>query len=221
MQRIYSDRADAGRELARAVSQRVHGDAVVVLGLPRGGVPVAREVARALRAPLDVLVVRKVGAPFQPELALGAVARDGVTVRNEDVLAQLPGAAAEFESLADVQRTEVERREHLFRGGRPALALAGRTAVLVDDGVATGATARAAIDAARALGAARVVFATPVASRSAAELLRTAADDLVCLQSPAFFAAVGQAYADFTQVEDDTVRRILAASERPPAQART
>lgn len=221
MERIYTDRAEAGRALGAAVRARVTDRESIVLALPRGGVPVAVEVAAALEAPLDVLVVRKVGAPFQRELALGAVARDGVTVRNEDVLAQLPHAAAEFESLAAVERIEVARRERLFRSGRPPLALEGRTAVLVDDGVATGATARAAIAAARALGAARVVFAVPVASREALAQLRDAADDVVCLQAPAWFSAVGAWYADFTQVEDDDVRALLDAAARTRAQARS
>lgn len=219
MDRIYTDRTEAGRALGAAVRARVTDGEAIVLALPRGGVPVAVEVAAALAAPLDVLVVRKVGAPFQRELALGAVARDGVTVRNEDVLAQLPGAAAEFESLAADERAEVTRREHLFRSGRAPLELAGRTAVLVDDGVATGATARAAIAAARELGAARVVFAAPVASREALAQLRAEADDVVCLQNPAWFSAVGAWYADFTQVEDDDVRALLDAAAR--AQSRS
>jgi predicted phosphoribosyltransferase len=137
-----------------------------------------------------------------------------VTVRNEELLAQLPGAAAEFEALAAAERAEVERREHAYRSGRPPLALAGRSAVLVDDGVATGATARAAIAAARAFGAARVVFATPVASAEACARLRADADEVVCLETPRDFVAVGAWYHDFAQVEDETVRRLLDAAAR-------
>lgn len=221
MDRIYTDRDDAGRALGAALRGRLDPAEPIVLGLPRGGVPVAAAVAAALGAPLDVLVVRKVGAPFQRELALGAVARGGVTIRNEDVLAEVPGVAAEFDALAAVERDEVERREHAFRCGRPPLALTGRTAVLVDDGVATGATARAAIAAARALGAARVVFATPVASRTALQLLRMAADEVICLQVPRCFQAVGLAYADFAQVDDGVVRDLLATSASADAHTRS
>jgi putative phosphoribosyl transferase len=211
MERIFSDRTQAGQLLGEAVLERLGRAPAVVLGLPRGGVPVAWGVARALGAELDVLVVRKVGVPTQPELAMGAVGPGGVTVRNEDVLEMLPGAAARFEAVAASERAEVGRRERAFRGKRPPLVLTGRSAVLVDDGVATGATLRAAIAAARALGAARVVVAVPVASPEAVRMLAAEADEVICLEQPAFLMAVGQCYAEFAQVSDAEVRALLAA----------
>lgn len=211
MDRIYSNRTQAGQLLGEAVLERLGRAPAVVLGLPRGGVPVAVGVARALGAELDVLVVRKVGVPTQPELAMGAVGPGGVTVRNEDVLAMLPGAASRFEAVAAAERAEVARRERAFRGDRPPLVLTDRSAVLVDDGVATGATLRAAIAAARALGAARVVVAVPVASAEAVQMLEAEADEVICLEQPAYFMAVGQCYASFPQVSDAEVRTLLAA----------
>jgi putative phosphoribosyl transferase len=210
MDRIYENREQAGRVLGEAARARLGREPAVVLGLPRGGVPVAVGVAAALGTGVDVLVVRKVGVPSQPELAMGAVGPGGVTVRNEDVLAMLPGAASRFEAVAAVERAEVLRRERAFRGQRPPLELTGRSAVLVDDGVATGATLRAAIAAARALGAARVVVAVPVASAEAVRMLEAEADEVICLEQPAYFMAVGQWYAEFRQVSDEEVRALLA-----------
>jgi predicted phosphoribosyltransferase len=211
--RVYSDRAEAGRLLGTVVRERIGAAAPnIVLGLPRGGVPVAAEVARALDAPLDVLVVRKVGVPEQPELAMGAVGPGGVIVRNEDLLKLLQHAAREFERVAQRERVEVERREHAYRGDRPPLSLAGRTAILVDDGIATGATMRAGVAAARALGAAWVVVATPVAASEATALLEAEADEVICLQVPPDFRAVGAWYEDFPQLDDDEVRALLGAA---------
>jgi putative phosphoribosyl transferase len=210
MDRVYRDRAEAGQLLGAAVKAHVGSAPALVLGLPRGGVPVAVAVADALGAPVDILVVRKVGVPMQPELAMGAVARGGVTVRNEDVLAELPQAAAQFDAVARKERAEVTRRELAYRGARPPLALHDLSAVLVDDGVATGATLRAAIAAARQLGAARVVVAVPVASIQALRMLQAEADDVVCLEAPSRFMAVGQWYLDFPQVTDDEVRELLS-----------
>lgn len=213
--RVYADRDEAGRLLAAAVRKRLAGEKAIVFGLPRGGLPVATHVAEALGAPLDVLVVRKVGVPFQPELAMGAVAAGGVAVRNEDVLRMLPDAEREFDSVAARELAEVTRRERAYRAGRPAPALAGCTAVLVDDGIATGATLRAAVAAARALGARRVVVAAPVASQEALALLEQDADEVICLEAPPHFYAVGAWYRDFPQVSDDAVRHCLAASAPP------
>jgi len=211
--RVYSDRAEAGRLLGAALRKRPTAlTPAIVLGLPRGGVPVAAEVARALGAPLDVLVVRKVGVPEQPELAMGAVGPGGVIVRNEELLELLPHAAREFERVAQRERAEVERRERAYRGGRPPLTLAGRTAILVDDGVATGATMRAGVGATRALGAARVVVATPVAAGDACAMLETEADEVVCLQVPPDFRAVGAWYEEFPQLDDDEVRALLGTA---------
>ena len=210
MERVYANRTEAGRLLGAAVRERLGKQPAVVLGLPRGGVPVAVGVAEALGTTVDVLVVRKVGVPSQPELAMGAVAPGGVTIRNAEVLGLVPDAARRFESVAAGEREEVSRRERLFRGQRAPLDLKGRTVVLVDDGVATGATLRAAVAAARKLGATRVVVAVPVASREAIARLSVEADEVICLEQPAFFMAVGQFYEDFPQVSDAEVRTLLA-----------
>ncbi|HXQ64552.1 MAG TPA: phosphoribosyltransferase family protein [Steroidobacteraceae bacterium] len=212
MDRVYANRAEAGQLLGAAVRKRLRAQPAIVLGLPRGGVPVAAPVAAALGAPLDVLIVRKVGVPMQPELAMGAVAPGGVTIRNEDVLAMLPDAARQFGAVAAVERAELVRRERAYRGDRPPLDLTGRAAVLVDDGVATGATLRAAVAAARQLGAARVVVAVPVASREARQMLEDEADEVVCLQVPQSFVSVGGWYADFPQLSDTQVRELLPGS---------
>ncbi|MTE14215.1 phosphoribosyltransferase [Nocardia aurantiaca] len=214
----FEDRAEAGRRLAENLAMLREAD-VVVLGLPRGGVPVAFEVARWLDAPLDVIVVRKLGVPHQPELAFGAIGEDGARVINADVVA---GAGVTGEEIAHVERrerTELERRATRFRAGRSRIPLTGRTAVIVDDGVATGATARAACQVARTQGAARVVLAVPVASRQALHLLRREVDEVVCLEQPMFFYAVGQWYHHFDQTSDDEVVELLtraAARTAPP-----
>lgn len=210
MDRIFRNRDEAGRLLGEAVSRRLGNAAAIVLGLPRGGVPVAVAVARALGASVDVLVVRKVGVPGHRELAMGAIAAGGVTVRNEELLAAFPGAARQFDAVASEERAELERRELAYRGRRGPLVLKGMTAVLVDDGVATGATLRAAIAAARQLGAARVVVAAPVAAGEALSVLAVEADDVICLEAPSTFVAVGQWYRDFPQVTDEEVRDLLA-----------
>jgi putative phosphoribosyl transferase len=190
---------------------------IVVLGLPRGGVPVAAEVAKALHAPLDVLVVRKVGMPGEPELALGAVATGAVTVQQPLAFGGFAPGAQEFAALAERERHELLRREQLYRAGRPPLELAGKTAVLVDDGLATGATMLAAVRAARKAGAAAVVAAAPVASDEAAALIGAECDDLAILEIPRSLRAIGEWYLDFSQVEDGEVCGLL---ELPPAKAR-
>jgi len=198
----------AGRRLAEALAQ-LRGSNVVVLGLPRGGVPVAFEVARALDAPLDVIVVQKVGVPWQPELAMGAVGEDGASTINPAVVR---AAAVDPRELAAAQapaRVEVDRRARLLRGGRPRVQLEGRTAVIVDDGVATGSTARAACWVAHAHGAARIVVAVPVAPPSAVAVLSEVADEVVCLRQPRRFEAVGQFYRAFAPTTDDEVVDLL------------
>lgn len=209
MERIYTDRADAGRRLGAALLRKLRGSPVLVLGLPRGGVAVAAEVARLLSAPHDALVVRKVGAPFQPELALGAVGPGGIQIRNEPLLASLSDGAAYFELGVARERLEVERRERTYREGRAPLDLAGRDVVLVDDGIATGATARCAVAASRALGAKSVTVAVPVAPGEVLAELAAVADDVVCLEAPRPFRAVGAWYEHFEPVEDDEVRELL------------
>lgn len=215
--RIFTDRRAAGRELADALAPLALKNPVV-LALPRGGVPVGYEVAQRLGAPLDVLVVRKVGAPGQPELAMGAVA-PGVTVSDPATLAMLGVSAETFERVAQHERLEVERRVRMFREHQPPLDLRGRTAILVDDGLATGSTMLAAAGVTRQLGAERVVVAVPVGAREAIERLREAADQVISLLTPDPFAAVGYWYQDFTQTDDAEVRRLLrlSASESPLA----
>ncbi|MGY1760922.1 phosphoribosyltransferase family protein [Geodermatophilus sp. SYSU D00779] len=212
----FQDRRDAGRQLGRRMAPLAGRD-VVVLGLPRGGVPVAAEVARALGAPLDVVLVRKLGLPRRPELAMGAVGEDGVVVLNEDVL---DAARVDEATLADVERrerAELERRARQLRGDRARLSLEGRTAVVVDDGIATGATARAACEVVRAHGAARVVLAVPVGSPRALADIAPTVDEVVCLESPQRFAAVGQAYADFRATDEEEVLALLRRPAPAPA----
>ncbi|WP_207457746.1 phosphoribosyltransferase family protein [Herbiconiux sp. SYSU D00978] len=209
--RPFDDRRSAGRELAAVVRERMpHGDGLV-LALPRGGVPVAAEVAAALGAPLDVLVVRKLGVPHSPELAMGAIASVAGRIestRNDRVLhdAFERGAESALAAVTAAEERELQRRLRAYRGERPPLDVAGRTVVLVDDGIATGATARAAVAAARAAGAGRVVVAVPVSLGDAAGA--TGADDVIDLWRPGFFS-VGQAYLDFRQTTDDEVRSLL------------
>lgn len=205
----FRDRDDAGRRLAAALAS-FRGQDVVVLGLPRGGVPVGSAVARALQAPLDVVVVRKLGVPFAPEVAMGAVGEGGVLVLNDSVLRDSGVSAGDLDRAVLREREEVALRVARFRAGRPPVELTGRTVVLVDDGVATGATARAACQVVRALGARAVVLAVPVGHPEAMTALGEVADQVVCLECPASFSAVGGAYRDFTQVSDDEVVALLA-----------
>jgi putative phosphoribosyl transferase len=206
--RVFRDRRDAGMQLA-ALLEPLRAERPIVVGLPRGGVPVAHAVAEVLDAPLDVIVVRKMGVPSQPELGMGAVGEDGVRVLNDDVVRLMHVRPAEIDEVERRERREVEQRARRFRGGRPPVALAGRTVVIVDDGIATGGTARAALQVARALGARRVVLAVPVAPRETVTAMRSLADEVVCVESPPDFSAVGQWYRDFTQTTDDEVMRAL------------
>jgi putative phosphoribosyl transferase len=212
---MFQDRADAGRRLARELDAYRDADPVV-LGLPRGGVPVAFEVARELDAPLDVILVRKLGVPSQPELALGAVGEDGVLVVNRDVLAATRLHPTELRRLENAGRAELDSRTRRLRGDRPRVSLVDRVALVVDDGVATGATARAACQVARAHGARAVVLAVPVASSRTAAALREGLDDLVCLDTPHPFWAVGQVYRDFGQVSDAEVLDLLGRATWTP-----
>jgi putative phosphoribosyl transferase len=190
--------------LARRLAH-LHGEPVVVLGLPRGGVAVAAEVARALGAPLDVIVVRKLGVPFQPELGMGAIGEDGVRVINDDIVRSTRVTDAEIAAVEARERAELERRARCFRGDRVREPLDGRVAVIVDDGIATGSTARAACAVARAHGATRVVLAAPVAPPDWTTRLADVADELVAVDTPSPFHAIGEFYDDFTQLTDDNV----------------
>ncbi|MCC3769552.1 phosphoribosyltransferase [Streptomyces sp. UNOC14_S4] len=207
----FRDRVDAGRRLADRL-EHLRAEPVVVLGLPRGGVPVAYEVARALDAPLDVLLVRKLGVPYHSELGFGAIGEGGVRVVHDDIVRM---SRVDEDDLVEVQRreeAELARQAERFRGGRPRVPLTGHTAVVVDDGVATGATALAACRVARAQDAARVVLAVPVAPPDAAQELRPQVDELVCLSMPTLFFAVGEWYEDFSQTSDEEVIELLRRS---------
>ncbi len=221
--RLFDDRVDAGRRLAERLKSW-RGQDIVVLGLPRGGVPVAFEVARALHAPLDVLVVRKLGVPFQPELAFGAIGEGGVRVINESVVQQADLSEEDMAGVEAEQRAELARRSGRFRGGHDRISLAGRIALIVDDGVATGATAKAACEVARAQGASRVVLAVPIGADDTAARFTGYTDEVVCLQTPEFFFAVGQGYRNFAQTSDDEVIALLDRARegfREPAAAGT
>jgi putative phosphoribosyl transferase len=209
---IFQDRTDAGRQLAEKLLSYAGRDDVIVLALPRGGVPVAFEVAQRLGVPLDVFVVRKLGVPGHEELAMGAIASGGVRVLNEDVLYVLPDAQSIVEMVTAIEREELKRRERDYRSDRPAPDVRGRTVILVDDGLATGATMRAAAAALRQQGAAKIIVAVPVGAPSTCYEIRGVADDVFCLQTPGSFMGVGQYYEDFSQTTDEEVRELLAAS---------
>lgn len=206
----FADRTDAGRRLAAALAGKVAGDAVV-LALPRGGVPVAAEIAKALGAPLDLVLVRKIGTPNEPELAMGAVADASrpLTVRNEDVIAALRISEAAFDAARDDELRELARRRAAYLAGRPPVPVAGRVAILVDDGIATGATTRAALRAVRRQAPSRLILAVPVAPPETLAALAGEADEIVCLEQPADLGSIGLSYDDFAQLDDRTVVRLL------------
>ncbi|HET9546331.1 MAG TPA: phosphoribosyltransferase family protein [Desertimonas sp.] len=210
----FADRVDAGRRLAAALDH-LRADDVVVLGLPRGGVPVAAEVARALGAPLDVIVVRKLGTPGHEELGMGAIGEGAVRVLNDEIVRSVGASAEQLAAVETAERAELERRARRFRGDRPRLDLAGKTAVVVDDGIATGSTAIAALQVVRVLGASRVVLATPVAPHGIERRVAPFADELVVLDTPRWFSAVGQFYDDFDQTSDAEVIACLAGRRGP------
>ena len=206
----FRDRRDAGRRLAQALA-RFEAEDVVVLALPRGGVPVAAEVARALRAPLDLLLVRKIGCPFQPELAMGALVEGTppIIVRNEDVIRAAAVTDAEFDSVCRVEAAEIARRRARYLSGRPAAAVSGRSVIVIDDGLATGATMRAALTALRMRKPAKIVLAVPVAPTETLHELRPLADEVVCVEDYSFFGAIGAYYDDFRQLTDEELIAIL------------
>lgn len=209
MELPLKDRKAAGQALAEALQKYKEYEDVIVLGLPRGGVPVAAEIAESLGAELDLMLVRKLGTPGQRELAMGAIASVGSRVMNESVVRSLGISEAEIQQVENAERKELQRREKAYRGSRPAPMLANRCVILVDDGLATGATMRAAVDAVRQDGPAQLVIAVPVAPEDTVEMLRSEVDDLVCLAMPEYFRAIGLWYVDFSQVSDDEVRQIL------------
>ncbi|MGZ6213953.1 MAG: phosphoribosyltransferase [Candidatus Limnocylindria bacterium] len=211
----FIDRHEAGRLLAEAVARQGRLTDPIVLALPRGGVPVGFELARRLRAPLEVLIVRKVGAPGEEELALGAVASGGAEYWNANLITELRLSQAEVDRIRERERAEVERRSHRYRGDLPWPDLRGRSVIVVDDGAATGATALAAIAALRPQTPAELIMALPVAPPDTCERLRAAADCLVCLRSPGLFLAIGIWYRDFGQVSDDEVTALLRSAAAP------
>jgi predicted phosphoribosyltransferase len=214
----FRDRTDAGRQVAARLSRFADRPGVVVLGLPRGGVPVAYEVARALHAPLDIFLVRKLGVPGHEELAMGAIASGGVRVLNEDVVQSLRIPPAAIDYVAAREQAELERRESSYRGGRPAPDVSGRVVILVDDGLATGSTMKAAVAALRQQNPARLVVAVPVAALPTCAELAGLVDEIVCAETPEPFYAVGTWYDDFAQTTDEELRRLLeqAARESTP-----
>lgn len=214
---LFRDRTDAGRELAAELGHYAGRDDVIVLALPRGGVPVGYEVAEALGVPLDVFLVRKLGVPGQEELAMGAIASGGVRVLNDRVIQMARPSDAEIERVAAEEGRELVRREREYRGDRPPPAVRGKTVILVDDGLATGSTMRAAVAALRRLGPARVVVAVPVGAPETCEEFAGEADEAVCAQEPDPFYAVGRWYADFSPTTDEEVRALLGRAGTVPA----
>ncbi|MBA3533698.1 MAG: phosphoribosyltransferase [Ardenticatenales bacterium] len=213
MTRPFRDRREAGRLLAQHLGQYANRSDVIVLALPRGGVPVGYEIAAALHAPLDLFLVRKLGVPGQEELAMGAIAMGGVRVLNEEVVRSLRMPSKVINTVAEREQRELERRACLYRGNRPPLDVSGRTVILVDDGLATGATMRAAILALKQLGPASLVMAVPTGSRETCEAFNPLVDEVLCLCTPEPFQAVGLWYEDFSQTTDREVQQLLAKAQ--------
>jgi predicted phosphoribosyltransferase len=210
MQQRFRDRRDAGRRLAAALQQRfANRSDLLVLGLPRGGIPVAFEVATALDAPMEVFVVRKLGLPWHEELAMGAIASGGVRILDEDLIRIARVSRDDVDRITAMEQNELARRERLYRGNRPFPELTGRTVILVDDGLATGSTMRAAVTALRQEGPASVIVAVPVAAPETCDAFRNIADDIVCAETPEPFLAVGAWYDDFSQTTDEEVHDLL------------
>lgn len=215
MAETYTDREDAGKKLAAALAEYQGRPDVVVFGLPRGGVPVAFEVARSLEAPLEILVVRKIGVPGQPELAMGAVASGAVVIRNEQVIRAVGVGADRFDAAVGAARVELTEREAALRGAELSVDLTDRTVIVVDDGMATGSTMRAAVEALRTMQPERIVIAVPVGAPEVVAQLGAIADEVVCLLTPRNLVAVGSWYRHFGQTTEMEVRRLLDASARP------
>jgi putative phosphoribosyl transferase len=208
----FRDRADAGQQLGRRLSNYAGRSSVIVLALPRGGVPVACEVALQIKAPMDVWLVRKLGVPGHPELAMGAITEGGIRVLNRGVISMFEVSGNVIEQVARREQLELERRARLYRGDRPAPTVRGRIVILIDDGLATGSTMQAAVAALRQRAPAQIIVATPVGATTTCEELRQIADDVVCLSTPEPFNAVGLWYEDFSETSDEEVTRLLSAA---------
>jgi len=214
---MFKDRRDAGQKLARELSEYANQEDVIVLGLPRGGVPVAFEVAKALKAPLDVFVVRKLGAPGNPELAMGAIASGGVRVMNEGVVDRLAISDASIEEAVGKEREKLQRREEIYRGARPETELGGKTVILIDDGLATGATMRAAVSALREHNPEKIIVAVPAGPPETCAEFEEIVDESICLKTPRPFLGVGGAYRDFSQTTNEQVRDFLERADEARA----
>ncbi len=211
---MFRDRVDAGSKLAKRLSNHANRSGVIVLGIPRGGVPVAFEVASALNAPLDVFLSRKLGVPGQEELAFGAIATGGVRILDHELIEAVGISEDAIQRITETVQKELERRSRVYRGDRPPLNVEGQTVILVDDGIATGSSMRAAVRALRQMKPASIVVAVPVAPPSAKHLLRGEADEFICLESPDLFFAIGQFYEDFSQLTDEDVTRLLDRAQQ-------
>ncbi len=212
-ERVFADRREAGRELGRLLTRAVQPGEAIVLALPRGGVPVAYEIARALDIPLDVFLVRKLGTPGHPELAMGAIASGGIRVLNEDVVQALNVPQRQIDAVAEQEQRELERRDAAYRQGRSVPELTNRTVILVDDGLATGSTMKAAVQAVKQQQPKRIIVAVPVGALETCRMLGDMADEVICARTPQPFSAVGQWYRDFTQTSDDEVMSLLEESQ--------
>jgi len=215
---IFLNRTEAGKKLAARLTAYADRSDVMVLGLPRGGVPVAFEVARALHAPLDVFLSRKLGVPMQEELAFGALTSGGVRVLDRDIITEVGISEAEIEEVTERVKKELERRELVYRAGRPPLDVEGQAVILVDDGIATGSSIRAGVSALKQMKPARIVIAVPVAPASTCKRLRAEVDEVVCLHMPELFYAIGQFYEDFSQLTDEEVIELLRRGAQPVVQ---
>lgn len=214
---MFANRVDAGRRLATKLARFANREDVVVLGIPRGGVPVAFEVARAIHAPLDILLARKLGVPGERELAMGAIASGGARILNRRLIAKLGITEEQVAETIAEQEAELQRREELYRGVRPGIAIQDKTIILVDDGIATGSSMLAAIEALRTLHPNKIVVAVPVAPTHAETDIGNVADEFICLDQPEWFLSIGQFYEDFSQVDDLEVRALLERSTEAPA----
>ncbi len=217
---MFHDRVDAGRQLARKLAGYANRKDVLVLGIPRGGVPVAFEIAQALHVPLDIILVRKLGTPGQRELAMGAIASGGIRILNQQLIAELGVTKEQLAETVAAQEAELQRREQLYRGVRPGIPVQGKIIILVDDGIATGSSMLAAINALRTLQPQKIVVAVPVAPSHRVDPIQKAVEEFVCVLAPEWFFSIGEFYENFSQIDDSEVHALLERGVAPPAVAR-